>query len=397
MSSGFDPRGTQTSVNVKSVKTVGRTDMLARSRRQPNSGAACDSAADGATALADDGGAGWRATVSRVVQTARKLAAANMAGADDAGSDEAPLVSDGDPDDCSAELLPSLDAVLREQAPEIGSEADDAGPKPAERAQLRDALEATIQAEIIPRLMLTHQIGVGADRLFKSVRSTEGDQSYSGEVIRFAELLWREGSAAALEAIHTLRERGWSLDEVYLDLLAPTARRYGMFWVSDAMSFADVTIGLSRLHFILRALGGPPGGLAPSFDGDRRVLFAPMPGEQHTFGVCMLAEFFRRAGWEVAEAAPQSAEELIDMAERGRYSIVGLSIAHDSRLEPLAATMRDLRRLGPVGPKGAMVGGRVFSARPDLALRIGADATASNALQAVDQAARLIDAVKRDC
>ena len=41
-------------------------------------------------------------------------------------------------------------------------------------------------------------------------------------------------------------------------------------------------------------------------EGGRRALLVSVPGEQHSFGVTMVAEFFRRAGWDAWTGAPRT-------------------------------------------------------------------------------------------
>ena len=42
---------------------------------------------------------------------------------------------------------------------------------------------------------------------------------------------------------------------IFLDLLAPTARRLGEMWETDTTDFANVTLAVSRLQRIMRHLG----------------------------------------------------------------------------------------------------------------------------------------------
>ncbi len=41
---------------------------------------------------------------------------------------------------------------------------------------------------------------------------------------------------------------------------------------------------------------------AQAFDG-RRILLLTMPGEQHTLGLMIVEEYFRRYGWDCCSAA----------------------------------------------------------------------------------------------
>jgi methanogenic corrinoid protein MtbC1 len=59
---------------------------------------------------------------------------------------------------------------------------------------------------------------------------------------------------------------------------------------------------------------------------DLTVIFASVPGDQHTLGIRMAADLFRNDGWEIVLKIGLSQDELIaDIRKRPRC-IVGLSI-----------------------------------------------------------------------
>ena len=78
------------------------------------------------------------------------------------------------------------------------------------------------------------------------------------------------------------------------------------------------------------------------------------------------------------------------MVRQQSFSMVGLSLAGECRLEVLASLIREIRRASRNKQIGIMVGGRAFTEQPDLAALVGADATASDGLQAVLKAETLL-------
>ena len=116
----------------------------------------------------------------------------------------------------------------------------------------------------------------------------------------------------------------------------------------------------------------------------------PVPGEQHTFGLVMVAEFFLRAGWEVHRDPAASSEELSSTVSTRRFAVAGTTPGNDDRLDMVAAFIRRVRRESLNRGIGVMVGGRVFSERPELAGLVGADATATDGRQAALQAETLL-------
>ena len=58
----------------------------------------------------------------------------------------------------------------------------------------------------------------------------------------------------------------------------------------------------------------------------RRVLLLPGPGEQHTFGLSMVAEFFRRSGWEVVGGTGPESLDPVRAVRDEWFDVVGISV-----------------------------------------------------------------------
>jgi len=174
-------------------------------------------------------------------------------------------------------------------------------------------IEATIRNEIIPRLMLAFRnetqngAPTDADSLAIAQFALDGDE---------------DGASAHLDA---LSARGVALDDLFLDVLAPAARRIGAAWETDERGFAEVSVALTRLHRLFR-------DRQPTFqngggdDDAPRALIAPAPGEHHILGALMVEAFFVRAGWRVDTSRFETRDELIAAARAQPFAIVGLSI-----------------------------------------------------------------------
>ena len=162
-------------------------------------------------------------------------------------------------------------------------------------------------------------------------------------------------------------------------------------WKEDLCDFTQVTTGLWRLQQVLRELSSAFHDEVVGLDPNRYALLVPAPGEQHTFGLVMVAEFFRRAGWGVWSGTPESMADLLAMVRGEWFAVVGFSVATGSRLEALAAGIRRVRRASRNRNIGVMVGGPLFVEHPDLVAQVGADATASDGRQAVLNAAELLE------
>jgi methanogenic corrinoid protein MtbC1 len=183
---------------------------------------------------------------------------------------------------------------------------------------------------------------------------------------------------------------GVTIDQIYSDLMAPCARELGAMWERDEANFAEVTLGLGRLQQMMRDLSYDFGGEVTPEHGEDRVLLAAPPGEQHTFGVLMVAEYFRREGWDVVAMPLASAAELEDAIRHDWYAVAGFSAGSADALDPLASIIRAIRKVSLNRSLRVMVGGAAFAERPELVAHVGADAWAEDARRAPMQAKTLL-------
>lgn len=252
-----------------------------------------------------------------------------------------------------------------------------------------EALRRTVETEIIPRLMLLHraaQVQPAEARGADLLADVEED-----EVEAFT-LSLLESHDAALDAVRACAQRGVPTAALCLHLLAPAARRLGEKWTADECDFAQVTIGLGRLQGLLR---GVAKGL-PSYRGPglpvHSALFAPAPGEQHTLGLAMVREFFRASGWEVCDDVPDAPASLLALVRSRRFQLVGFSIGAERHLDALAALIDSVRKASADRHLIVLGGGPLLLSRPDLSARLGLDATAADAREAIDAAETLLKA-----
>ncbi len=247
-------------------------------------------------------------------------------------------------------------------------------------------LVSTIEGEIIPRLMLAHRadVGIPPDTIADCATFKAAD------VEEFTRLVLTHDADIALSFLTATRLRGASMENVFLNLLAPSARKLGDWWNADLCDFTEVTLGLLRLHQILHAL-------SPVFENELehrgmgpRALLVPTPGEQHMFGVAMVAEFFRRGGWYVCDEPVATSEELLALVRGEWFDVIGLSLSCATRLDGLARIIHGIRQKSRNRDVGVLVGGKAFLDNPDAVALVGADAMAHDGRMAVIQAQNIL-------
>jgi len=266
-----------------------------------------------------------------------------------------------------------------------GLTANPAAAAPAPEA--RPCLERTIETEILPRLLLQHPVaGAGAP----TIPGPSGPQPTELEVDTVAELALRSDPASIASFVDELRYRGMELDRLYLELFAPVARRLGAWWEADRCNFAEVTLGMWRLHSLVAEYSPEWPTLARAGPAPRALL-AAMPGSQHTFGLLLVSEYFRRAGWEVWSDPSADLTLLRQTARQRSFDLIGLSVGTNAHGRALASVILALREASRHPDPAFMAGGSLFDQRPELAGTVGIDFVATDARQAVERAESLIE------
>jgi methanogenic corrinoid protein MtbC1 len=251
-------------------------------------------------------------------------------------------------------------------------------------------LTKVIEGEIIPRLLLAHRTSAAKSELVPEEPGQTGQAEPDlGSAESFAQLVLTAEPQEIVERVDHLLRRGVGLERMFLDLLAPVARKLGEFWDEDRCTFADVTLGLARLHQVLHEIGRRDPG-SPSVSVKRRAYFVPSPGEQHTFGLSMLEEFFLHAGWETASNHSASATTILETAATQRLDVIGFSVGCKEFLDPLSDLIRRARIASRNPDVAIMVGGRLFSESPDSATKLGAATVVCDGVHAVRIAEQLV-------
>ena len=247
-------------------------------------------------------------------------------------------------------------------------------------------LARAVESEIIPRLVQAYG---AADAPARPSLSLIRDE----DVEHLTRLVLHAEDTALHEAVAGLRQKGVSVQSIFLDLLTPVARKLGEHWNCDVCSFTEVTVAMGRLQQLLRANSaafGLGGRINEGQEPQKRVLLLPSPGEQHTFGLSVVAEFFYRAGWDVSTSFIQPTGSLSALVERQWFDVVGLSLGNVGQIGRLDDCVRQIRRASMNPQILTIVGGAAFMLEPDLAERVSADAVIIDAETAPELAQSLL-------
>lgn len=163
-------------------------------------------------------------------------------------------------------------------------------------------------------------------------------------------------TTGAWQVVEAALTSGAEPADVYTDILTPALASIGDRW-------ADGDIGVEQEHLASAVAGRLIGRLGPRFSRRGRprgtVVTAMPSGERHGFGVTMLADIIRGAGYTVLDLGPDTPAESIvaAIARIDEPSGVCISIANSDARAAATAMIGALREvLDPGTP--VIVGGR---------------------------------------
>ncbi len=188
--------------------------------------------------------------------------------------------------------------------------------------------------------------------------------------------------------------RGLDLPSIYLHGITEAARTLGRWWLTDEIDFASVTVGSSRLHRLLYDLSPQFQAQASSPLGATVLLLAE-PESQHTMGLFMLSEFFKRAGWYTLVEQPRLESDVLRILSSNWIDVLALSVSTDRQLGALGALVRQARQLSPNPGMVIIAGGPMAIQQPDRMTELGVDWLGEDAPGSVERATLGLGVVSR--
>ena len=209
------------------------------------------------------------------------------------------------------------------------------------------------------------------------------------EIHSFVNLCVSPDPHAAQIFVNRLLKEGLNTEHVFLELITPAARELGTQWDLDRMDFVDVTHGLVRLHAIAHEIGFAYRD-GPVVQGDvKRVMIASAPGSKHLLGPTIVADFFRKEGWQVVVEISSSKKELVQAVENEWFDTVGLSVSIAPQLVDLGDLVDQIKRCSRNPRLVVLLGGPIFTVQNFQASDFGASVICIDAKEAVSLALAL--------
>ncbi len=192
------------------------------------------------------------------------------------------------------------------------------------------------------------------------------------QVHALAQACWQEAGQPLL-LLQSWAQAGTDWEDIYLQGVVPAAQLLGQWWLADRMDFVAVSIASTRLQQTLYDLS--PTFLSQACDANNGLsaLLFCCPGSQHTMGVFMLGEFFRKSGWQVSGVPFPGAASALRSVQSGWFDVLGLSVGTTRCLETVGSLIRNLRAASANPALKIMVGGPMAASHRGLMLSLGAD------------------------
>jgi methylmalonyl-CoA mutase cobalamin-binding subunit len=117
----------------------------------------------------------------------------------------------------------------------------------------------------------------------------------------------------------------------------------------------------------------------------RSVLLLTEPGAQHSMGLFMLSEFFKRAGWTVCTGVPSSEADFKRLCHSDWFDSVGVSVSTDRHLGAMASILSRLPDSAPNPRVHPFVGGPMAFVAPESLAALGCEVLALDAAATVER------------
>lgn len=191
----------------------------------------------------------------------------------------------------------------------------------------------------------------------------------------------------ARKLIRAALRSGARIQDLYKYVFEPVQKEIGRLWQMNHISVAQEHYCTATTEMLLGEINRE----CEEIDrGPHFFLGTCVAGVQHSIGIRMISELLGSNGWKVYyTGANTPSANLVDLISKFHIDVLGISAATAKDLGQVRELIGAVRTSNKAKTK-IMVGGRIFNEYPSLWKKVGADATAKDALAAVDLAYKLV-------
>jgi len=251
-----------------------------------------------------------------------------------------------------------------------------------------ESLVNTIEGNILPLIIEQHlDSSIPAQLPVKQIIDHKAIEDLT-------RLVLQEDARISVDYVKELHASGTGLEDIYLLLLTPVARKLGAMWDEDESSFTEVTIGLWRIKQLMYDLSPIFQQYAEQGKTGSSIMLVPLPGSQHNLGLFMVSEFFAKAGWRIWGELAATEEDIVSMAANEWFDVVGLSASVREQFPQLKALIKSIKAKSKNPKVGIIIGSPVFNQFPELIDDLGADMVGIDAEDALEKASFYVERLR---
>lgn len=254
---------------------------------------------------------------------------------------------------------------------------------------MRDALASGLPADA-GQLAIIY-VDAGFERLPKlpsTLPEILSDDAPFGDLARnYLSALLRRERHLASRLIIAAAQSGTSVRDIYLHVFQRCQYEIGRLWQMNQISVAEEHYCTAATQMVMSQLypylfSGQKSG--------RTLVAACVAGDLHEIGARFVSDFLELEGWNtIYLGANVPSSDIVKLLNDREVDVLALSATMTFHVRVVADLIADIRA-SPAGVKvKIMVGGYPFNIAPELWRRVGADAWARDALEAISVADRL--------
>lgn len=207
----------------------------------------------------------------------------------------------------------------------------------------------------------------------------------------FVALITREGPQKTERYIAELLNLGMSVDSIVLELIPRIARKLGDQWVSDSLSFTEVTIATGKLQKLIYSLDHLFQETRAHAATAHTILITAAPNSHHTLGPLILSNYFTWAGWNVLSESTPSQRYIETAVARQSLTAIAVSIADYDQLDQLPALIQSIRNKSRNPAIIVLTGGSLYNTDAMSFGHIKADIKSNTPEEALHQLNRILN------
>ena len=216
-------------------------------------------------------------------------------------------------------------------------------------------------------------------------------QSIEDRADSFVALITRDGPQKTEQYIAELLNLGMGVDSIVLELIPRIARKLGDQWISDSLSFTEVTIATGRLQKLINSLDHLFQETRMHAATAHTILVSAAPGSHHTLGPLILSNYFTWAGWNVLSESMPTQRYIETTVASKSLTAIALSVADYDQLDQLPMLIQSIRNKSLNPAIIVLTGGSLYNSDAMSFGHIKADIKSNTPEEALHQINRILN------